>query len=327
MAKYAPFLRIQISINMKKAGIIGGSGFIGSYITKQFLDHGFQVKASTTDITNKEKYEHLMVFNHAENLYISELNILDKLALKDFVSDCDVVIHSGTPFILEVTDPKTELLDPTIKGTENVLHVVHNTPSVEKLVFIASVGAYNTNFPFPAGTKSFTDTFDETDVKFISTESHPYAQAKFIANKTVDSFIKKNPDLHFEISSVSPVMVIGKALSERKDSTSGGIQSLIKNNLAPNDFMKAVFDNDVPFAMVIVEDVAIATYKTATTNGIHGKNYLLTSETYKVSDIQAMLNNKNPKENPTIIYQNNLAKQELDMQFTPVKETLNNYFN
>ncbi|CAH8281609.1 hypothetical protein EV196_104167 [Mariniflexile fucanivorans] len=310
---------------MKKAGIIGGSGFIGSYITKQFLDHGFQVKVSTTDITEKDKYEHLMVFNHSENLYISELNVTDKIALKDFVSDCDVVIHSGTPFILDVEDPKTQLFDPTIKGTENFLEVINNTPSIEKVVFIASVAAYNTNFPFPAGTKSFTDTFDETEVKFTSTESHPYAQAKFIANETVENFIKNNTDLHFEISSVSPVMVIGNALSEREDSTSGSIQYLIKNNIAPNDFMKAVFDNNVPFAMVTVEDVALATYKTATTKGLHGKNYLLSSETYKASDIQAMLNNKNPKEKLSIIYKNDLAKNDLNIQFKPIKETLNNY--
>lgn len=39
---------------MKKVGIIGGSGFIGSYITKQFLDNGFEVKVSSTDISKEE---------------------------------------------------------------------------------------------------------------------------------------------------------------------------------------------------------------------------------------------------------------------------------
>lgn len=312
---------------MKKAGIIGGSGFIGSYITKQFLDHGFQVKVSATDIARKDKYEHLMIFNHSDNLYISELNVTDKVTLKDFVSDCDVVIHCGTPFILDFEDPKAELFDPTIKGTENFLAVVNKTPSIEKVVFIASVAAFNTNFPFPAGTKSFTDTFDETDTPFYSNESHPYAQAKFIANETVENFIKKNTNLHFEISTVSPVMVIGNSLSKREDSTSGSLQFLIKNNIAPNAFLKAVFDNNVPFAMVNVEDVAIAAYKTAITKKLHSKNYLLSSETYKVSDIHKMLNKKEPKETSKIIYKNNLAEQDLHFQFKAVKETLNNYLN
>ncbi|BAX81756.1 NAD-dependent epimerase/dehydratase family protein [Labilibaculum antarcticum] len=36
---------------MKKVGIIGGSGFIGSHTTKKFLQEGFKVRVSTTDIS------------------------------------------------------------------------------------------------------------------------------------------------------------------------------------------------------------------------------------------------------------------------------------
>ncbi|MEP3836330.1 MAG: NAD-dependent epimerase/dehydratase family protein [Algibacter sp.] len=312
---------------MKKAGIIGGSGFIGSYITNTFLNHGYQVKVSTTDISRKDKYEHLMTLKNAENLYISELDVTDKKTLKDFVSDCDIVVHGGTPFILDVQDPKIQLFDPTIKGTENFLQVINKTPSIEKVVFIASVAGWNTNFPFPPGGKSFTDAVDENDTRFTSTESHPYAQAKFLANQTVQQFIADNPKTHFEISSVSPVAVMGKSLSKREDSTSSGLQFLIKNNMAPNDFMKALYKNDVPFAIVDVEDVANAIYKLATTHGLHGKDYLLSSETYKISDMQAMLNQCEPKEEPSIVYKNDLAKTDLNMEFKPVKLTLQQYSN
>jgi dihydroflavonol-4-reductase len=44
---------------MKTIGIIGGAGFIGSYNTQKFLNEGYKVKVSTTDISNKSKYEHL----------------------------------------------------------------------------------------------------------------------------------------------------------------------------------------------------------------------------------------------------------------------------
>ena len=312
---------------MKKAGIIGGSGFIGSYITKVFLDNGFLVKVSATDITREDKYGHLMALNHSDNLHISELDVTDKVALQDFVFDCDIVIHGGTPFILDFQDAKTQLFDPTIKGTENFLDVISTTPGIEKVVFIASVAAWNTNFPMPTGTKNFTDTFDEMDARFTSTESHPYAQAKFMANQVVEKFIQNNPNLPFEISTVSPVMVMGKSLSNREDSTSTGLQFLIKNKIAPDDFIQALYDNDVPFAIVDVEDVAYATYKAATTIGLHGKDYLLTSETYKISDMSAMLNHQEPKEKPSIIYKNDLAKKDLGIQFRPAKETLNNYSN
>ncbi|SFZ93967.1 hypothetical protein SAMN05428642_103467 [Flaviramulus basaltis] len=310
---------------MKKVGIIGGSGFIGSYITKRFLENGFEVKVSTTDISKHEKYEHLMEFNFANHLYISELKVEDKTQLQAFIKDCDIIIHGGTPFQLDVKDPKSELLDPTIKGTENFLEVINETPGIEKAVFIASVAAWNTNFPMSAGSKASNEIFNENDTPFMSNESHPYAQAKFIANQMVNNFIKNNSDLDFEITSVSPVAVMGKSLSNRKDSTSTSLQFLLKKQIAPNPFIQMLHDTDMEFAIVSVKDVAEGVYKAATIFGLHGKNYLLSSETYPVSDITLILNNKQPKNNPKIIYQNQLAKQQLGLTFQSVIETLQEY--
>ena len=45
------------------------------------------------------------------------------------------------------------------------------------------------------------------------------------------------------------------------------------------------YDTDMEFAVVDVKDVAQGVYKSATISGLHGKNYLLSSETYPVSDI------------------------------------------
>lgn len=44
---------------MPTAGIIGGGGFIGSYVTKQFLVNGYRVKVSATDIATQAKYADL----------------------------------------------------------------------------------------------------------------------------------------------------------------------------------------------------------------------------------------------------------------------------
>lgn len=310
---------------MKKVGIIGGSGYIGSYITKEFLDNNFEVKVSTTDITKEEKYQHLINLENAGNLHICELNILDEVVLKDFVKECDIVVHGGTPFKLDFKDAQTELFNPTIKGTENFLKIIKETPSVKKAVIIASVGAWNTDFPLPAGEKTSNDSFSEKDMPFFNEESHPYAQAKFIANQTVNEFIKKNPNLNFNITSVSPTMVMGKSLSNREDSTSTGIQFLFKNKIAPNPFIQMFYDIDILLAIVDVKDVAIGVYKAATIQGLHGKNYLLSSESYPVSDVSLMLNNKEPKNAPTTIYQNQMAERELDVSFRSVKSTLNNY--
>ncbi len=310
---------------MKKVGIIGGSGFIGSYNTQKFLDEGYKVKVSTTDISKKEKYGHLLTLKNAEHLEIVQLDVENKSELVDFLQGCEIVIHGGTPFQLDVKDPQTELFDPTIKGTENFLETIQKIPGIEKVVFIASVAAYNTNFPLLPGNKTEDDQFNENDVPFMSEQGHPYAQAKFIANQTVNKFIADNPNLSFEITSVSPVGVMGKSLSARQDSTSTGLQFLFKNKIAPNPFIQMFYDDDIYFALVDVADVSEAIYNAAITKNIHGKNYLLSSESYRVSDITLMLNNQSPLANSKIFYSSDLAKKDLGLNFKPASVPLNGY--
>ncbi|MBL0255721.1 MAG: NAD-dependent epimerase/dehydratase family protein [Chitinophagaceae bacterium] len=310
---------------MKKAGIIGGAGFIGSYITKEFLENGFTVKVSVTDISKQAKYQHLTELELSGNLYITEMKVENKGQLEHFVQDCDIVVHCGTPFQLEVKDPQAELFEPIVKGTENFLEVINKTLSVEKVVIVASVASYNSNFPMPPDGKLPEDPFDESQEKFMSTDSHPYGQAKYMANQVVDTFIKENNSLHFEISTVSPVMVFGKSLSGREDSTSTGMQYFIQKMIAPNESIKFFYKIDAFFAIVDVKDVAKAIYKTAITKGLHGKNYLLSSETWRVSDVNRMLNLMEPLHKPLIVYQNKMAEEDLGVAFKPVKQTLFNY--
>lgn len=310
---------------MKRVGIIGGSGFIGSYNTKKFLEEGYEVRVSATDLSKKDKYDHLWQLPNADHLEIVALKVEDKAALLEFLAGCSIVVHGGTPFQLDVKDPQSELFDPTIKGTINFLEAVHQTPGIEKVVIVASVAAYNAGFPMPPAGKATGEQFDEEDEPYMHEEHHPYGQAKFMANQTVNNFIADHPALEFEIVSVSPVMVIGKSLSTRQDSTSTGIQYLFKNKIAPNPFIQMLYDTDVEFALVDVSDVADAIFKAAVTKGNHGRNYLLSSESYKVSDIHLMLNNAAPVNPPHILYSNALAKKELGIHFNAASIPLAQY--
>lgn len=310
---------------MQTVGIIGGAGFIGSYVTKQFLENGFRVKVSATDISRQEKYAHLSGLPHAENMELVPLDVQHLGQLKAFAAGCDILVHGGTPFQLEVEDPQRDLLDPTIKGTENFLRVASETPTVKKVVFIASVAAVNTNFPLPPKGWADGQVFSEQDTPYFSEENHPYTQAKFLAHQAVNQFIADNPDTSFEITTVSPVGVMGMALSARADSTSMGLQFLFKNKIAPNPFIQMFYDMDVSWALVDVADVAESVYKAATLQNLHGKNYLITSESYRVSDISLMLNGKEPAGQPSTGYSNALATRDLGVHFKPAKLPLYQY--
>lgn len=310
------------STTMKKAGIIGGSGFIGSHVTKKFLSEHFSVRVSSTDISNKSKYEHLLSLENAENLEIFPIDLRQPGSIADFVKDCEIIIHAGTPFQLDVKDPQTELFDPTIKGTENFLDVIKNTAGIKKVVFIASIAGWNTSFPMNPEPYPSDHVFSENDTPYFSEKDHPYAQAKFLADQVVRKTIDENDKLGFEIVSISPVFVVGNPLSGRQDSTSVGMQYLFKHKIAPNPFVEMLFSTDVSFAMVDVRDVAAAVYSAATTDGLHGKNYIISGESYKISDITLMLNQQEPVSAPSYVYSSALAKNDLSIGFIPAKETL-----
>ncbi|QYA26883.1 NAD-dependent epimerase/dehydratase family protein [Gramella sp. MT6] len=312
---------------MKHIGITGGAGFIGSHITKRFLDEGHKVKISVTNISKSNKYEHLFDLGNEDRLSIKDLDVQDMESLRSFSRDCDIIIHCGTPFKLGVEDPKKDLFQPTINGTENFLKIVTENNDLEKLVFVASVAAFNTSFPFPVEGRDTDHLYTEEDEPFLDEANIPYAQAKYYADQTVRKFIKNNPDLKTEIVTVSPVTVIGRALSKREDSTSVGLQQLIKAKAPTDPFMQHLFEEDVEFALVDVKDVAEGVYRAATKKGLHAKNYFLTSESWKISDISRMLNHEDPDAEARTVYSNELAKKELGLDFKPVSEPLKNFSN
>ncbi len=308
---------------MKTVGIIGGAGFIGSYITKIFLEENYKVKVSSININHKWKYEHLFQLDNAANLKVESMNARNIAELENFARDCDIIVHAGTPFILDAADPQTEIMEPTILGTRNLLNISERNKTISKVIFLSSVAAFNTSFPLTPSFYPPGHVFTEMDIPFMNGEDNPYAIAKFMANAEVEMFVNNHKDLRCEIVSVSPVLVIGNSLSSRNDSTSVGFQYLVKNKIAPNPFIQILFNMDLSFAMVDVRDVAEAIYRAAHTQTIHGRNYLIASETYSISDMSLMLNKLEPKNEPVIVYDSSRAKNDLGVAFISVKDSLN----
>lgn len=82
---------------------------------------------------------------------------------------------------------------------------------------------------------------------------------------------------------------------------------------------------DISWALVDVEDVAEAIFKIVNTKNTNGKNYLLSSENYRISDVTLMLNGKEPAGKPVIVYNCDMAITDLGMEFKPVKASLEAY--
>ena len=308
----------------KQVSIIGGSGFIGSYMVKKFLNEGYTVKISVTDKSKVEKYQHIAAMG---DVAIEVCDVRDFDAVKKFLKGTTNLVHTGTPFFFDVEDEEAQMLKPTIEGTRNVLQACQETPGLQKLVFIASIVAINGNIPVNFGHPDKEDDFVFTEeVEPIhSKEQEPYCRAKYHADQTVRNFIRDHDQLSYEIVSLYPSFVVGASLSNREDSTSAHLLFAIKNKMVEDPAIKMFFDQDGEWAMVAVEDLAEAAYRSVETPDLHGEKFLISNEAWRISDMHRMLNGKPTEGSSRIQYSNQKAIERLRMQFKPAQEALTAY--
>ena len=103
---------------MQKVVIIGGSGFIGSYITKIFLEENYRVKVSSTNINNKGKYEHLQTLTNAANLEVFALDVREIKMVEDEAPLAEATI------VYDSSLAKKDLGIAFIAAKETLIHYV-----------------------------------------------------------------------------------------------------------------------------------------------------------------------------------------------------------
>lgn len=72
----------------------------------------------------------------------------------------------------------------------------------------------------------------------------------------------------------------------------------------------------------LVRPTIVAVFQAATRSGLRGNNYLLSSESYRISDLSLMLNQQPPAAEAALVYGNTLATSDLALPFRPALETL-----
>ncbi len=126
--------------------IIGGGGFLGSYVTQKFQAQKYPVRASTRSKAHPSGYQHLLDIEPSTAIW--EMDVLDQAAVGRFVQGSQIVVHCGTPFTFAVQDAVSEMIRPTVEGTRNVVKACKESGSVKKLILISSVAAINGFVPF-----------------------------------------------------------------------------------------------------------------------------------------------------------------------------------
>lgn len=147
----------------------------------------------------------------ATNLSFFEADLLEPTSFDAAVAGCDVVIHTACPVRARAQNPISQLIDPAVRGTENVLSACHRTPSVRTVVLTSSYMCIVTEGPEYHDQKVYNETYWNKDVRL---DVEPYAMGKVLAEELAWRFMDTQKP-HFKLVALNPAIVIGPLLLNR----------------------------------------------------------------------------------------------------------------
>jgi dihydroflavonol-4-reductase len=185
----------------------------------------------------------------------------DPESFRPAFSGCEYVIHTASPYVLNVEDPQRDLIDPSVSGTLAVLNAAVANPSVKRVVLTSS---------FAAVTDEPDGTFDESMWnERSSVDRNPYYFSKTAAERTAWGFAGSQSQ--FNLVVINPSVVLGPSLVPSVNTSNSLLVGLLRGQYP------GILDLD--YAMVDVRDVAKAHRLAMETPTASGR-YLCTAEVW-----------------------------------------------
>lgn len=248
--------------------VTGANGFIGSWLVRTLLEHGYtSIHAS---IFPGSDPSHLFTLPGASaanvKLVVQEADLLDAHALSRAVEGCSGVFHVASPCTLEdPVDPQTELLDPAVQGTLNVLAAAKKH-KVRRVVVTSSISAMVPNPGWPNDTP-----FDEsswTDLHYCNSRQKWYPVSKTLAEKAAWEFARENG---LDVVAIHPATCLGPLLQPGLNASCAVLQMLLNGSKDTQEYhwLGAVHVKDVAKAQLLIYETPTASGRYLCTNGIY----------------------------------------------------------
>lgn len=185
----------------KPVCVTGASGFIAAHLVEQLLERGYRVRGTVRG--SADKYPFLTELPGAkERLELVSADLTAEGAFDQAVAGCEYVMHTASPYALDVKDPQKDLVDPAVKGTTSVLEACKKTGTVKRVVLTSSMAAI-TDEPESEHVYTEVDWNDKS-----SLERNPYYYSKALAERAGWQFVAEHEPA-FDLVVINPFLVIG----------------------------------------------------------------------------------------------------------------------
>lgn len=261
--------------------VTGASGYIASWVVQQLLEQGYKVNAAVRNKSKVDKIDHLlkMQAKYPQQLYLFEADLLKDGSFAKAMEGCEIVIHTASPFQLNVKDVEKELVAPALEGTRNVLKQANQTPTVKRVVLTSSCASIYGDCADMKKTEKgiFTEAHWNTS---STTKKEPYSYSKTIAEQ--EAWKMQKQQNQWDLVVINPSFVMGPSLSKRKDGES--VAFMIQ-------MLSGKFKTGVPslvFGYVDVRDVAAAHVLAAIKPEAKGR-HILSQGSYTMLEVANLL--------------------------------------
>ena len=191
--------------------VTGSTGYIGSWVTHEFVKQGYRVRAS---VRSQEKFNLLSsVISKEFGAGKVEASIVTDFASPDGYAEAikgvDAVVHVATDTSFS-SDPDV-VVKNAVESTKGLLNLARKEPSVKRVVLTSSSVALA--FHDPKTTFKFSDkVWNDTSVEQMHTANSGYIT--YAASKTLGEKAFWEGDASFVRNTVLPSFTIGPALDD-----------------------------------------------------------------------------------------------------------------
>ena len=256
-------------VSAKPVCVTGATGFIAAHIVRSLLARGYRVRGTVRHPGRAGDLGFLTGLpGAAERLELVKGDLLDSKGWDAAVAGCEYVMHTASPYRIDVADPQRDLVDPAVRGTRHVLDACL-WAGVKRVVLTSSMAAVT----------------DEPDSHHVLTEAdwntksslnrNPYYYSKVLAEREAWKMVshEKAP---FELVVINPYLVLGPSLSPGVNSS-----TQIFVNLASGAYPAIPA---LSWGCVDVRDVAKAHIRAMETASASGR-YLCVNENISVAEM------------------------------------------
>ncbi|XP_058774159.1 tetraketide alpha-pyrone reductase 1 [Vicia villosa] len=261
-----------------KVCVTGASGFLASWLIKRLLLSGYHVTGTVRDLGKKKKFEHLLKLEGAtERLKLVQADLMEENSFDNAIIGCKGVFHIASPVLNHISDdPKSEILEPAVQGTLNVLRSCRKNPALVRVVLASSSSAVRVRDDFDPNVS--LDESSWSSLELCEKLKAWYPMSKIMAEKAAWEYCKENG---IDLVTILPSFIIGPSLPPDLCSTASDVLGLFKGETEK-------FQWHGRMGYVHIDDVALCHILLYENKASHGR-YLCSSTIMENDDLVSML--------------------------------------